>query len=203
MLKIAAVVAVLVVAGLALAVYATGTPQYALYQLRKSAYGDDADTFFRYFDTNRVIANSIEHAVTVNGLPAGPQIVSAKASDMLVPAAEKLLRQKIADRLEDARSIPLLAWKLDGVRYEKNAAFATLHDPNDGSQTTTITLVRGQGRQWKVVDLDLARAGVEFSIDEARDKAETLLDPQMPNVARPAMPPDAVVPELPTFPKKP
>ena len=64
-----------------------------------------------------------------------------------------------------------------------NAASVTLRDPADGSETK-ITLERLKNRQGKGVDLDLNKAGVMYSLKEAREQAESL-PPIMPTPVKP------------------
>ena len=183
-IALAAVVA-LVAASLGVVYYIGGTPQYSLYLLRKAAREGDRDAFYHYFDVTKVVTNTVERAV--GGVPAGPLIVSQKATDMIIPAADKLIRDRIDERLDDPGSAPVMNMSVDSVRYQNNAAFVTLRDASDGS-TTTLTLERMSDRQWKVVDLDLSKASVQFSLAEARERAEQLLGPKLPQVSRPALP---------------
>jgi hypothetical protein len=73
------------------------------------------------------------------------------------------------------------------VRYQGNAAIVTLKEPSDGS-TTTVTLERMSDRHWKVVEIDLAKIDVQFSLAEVRERAEQLLAPETPKVTKPSLP---------------
>lgn len=182
-------VAALVALTLGALYYVGGTPQYSLYLLRNAVREGDRDTFDHHFDVAKVVTNVVERAV--GGVRAGPQIVSQKATDEIIPAADKLIRERIDERFDDPSAAPVLDMGIDSVRYQNNAAFVTLKG-SDGA-TTTLTLERMRDRHWKVVDLDLAKANVQFSLAEARQKAEELLPPEMPKVTKP----DLGIPEKP------
>ena len=182
---VVAAFALMAAATLGVIYYVGGTPQYSLYVLRRSVQEGDRDTFYHHFDVARVVSSSIERAV--GGVPAGPRIVSQKATDMLVPAADILIRQRIEERLDDPSSAAALNMKVDSVRYQGNTAIVTLKDPSDGS-TTTLSLERMSDRHWKVVDVDLAKINVDFSLKEVRDRAEELLAPETPKISKPTAP---------------
>ena len=181
------ILGVLVLVAIGAMYYVAGTPGYSLYKLRAAVRDGDFVTFDEHFDTRKVVSNAIQREV--GGLPAGPRIVSQKAIDMLIPASEKIIKQRIQERIAEKGS-PMLGMSYEGVTYQNAAAIVTLRDPGDGSETK-ITLERLANRQWKVVDLDLNKAGVMYSLKEAREQAETLLLPAMPSAVRPEM----VIPE--------
>lgn len=181
---VVALVAVLAAGLLGAIYYVAGTPQYSLYLLRNAARDGDRATFRRHFDLERVIASAIERKI--GGVPAGPRIVSQKATERLIPAAEELLRERIDERLDDPGAAALLNMEVDSVRHTETAALVTLRDPADGS-TTSLTLVPTSGRHWKVVDVDLTKASVNFTIDEVRQRAEATIPPALP-IQRPGMP---------------
>jgi hypothetical protein len=179
---IGAVIAVIAAVALGAMYYVAGTPQYSLYLVQRAIHEGDADTFYQHFDTSRVVQHALERKL--GGIPAGPRIVSQKAEESLIPAADRLLRERIDERLAEPSGLPLLGMELDGVTYRNEAAIATLRDPNDGS-TTTLTLMPGVGRHWKIVAVDLERANVTFDLDEVRQRAEDFTDPNIPESARP------------------
>ncbi len=161
--KIAVViVAAIILASLGVMYYVAGTPQYSLYLIRKSIREDDADTFFAHFDQERVIQNTIGRAV--GGVPSGPDVVSKTALESAVPTGKRVLEERILDRLESP-SIPLLDASIESVRYQGNAAVVTLRMASDGS-LTNVVMSRLSDRHWKIVDLDLAKANVEFNIKD-------------------------------------
>ncbi len=174
------VLGVLIVVAIGSMYYVAGTPAYSLYKLRAAIRDGDIVTFDEHFDTRKVISNAIQREV--GGLPAGPRIVSQKAIDMLIPASEKIIKTRLQERLAEKGS-PMLGMSYQGATYVNNAAIVTLRDPADGSETT-ITLERLKNRQWKVVDLDLNKAGVMYSLKEAREQAESL-PPIMPTPVKP------------------
>jgi hypothetical protein len=181
---VGAAVGLLAVLGLGTIYYVAGTPQYSLYLLRRAAREGDRDAFYHYFDVDGVVTHAVEHAV--GGVKAGPRVVSQKAVDTLIPASSMLIKQRIEERLDDPDSAPILGMSVDSVRYQNNAAFVTLKSPSDGTPTT-LMLERMSDRHWKVVDLDLAKANVQYSLDEARERAEDLLPPETPQVTRPGL----------------
>ncbi len=181
----AGVLAVLLVVAAGVMFYIAGTPAYSLYKLRAAVEAGDSVTFDEHFDTRKVVSNAIQREV--GGLPAGPRIVSQKAVDMLIPASEKLIQERILERLADKTNVsPMLKMDYQGTTYVNNAAVVTLRDPSDGSETR-ITLERLPNRQWKIVDLDLNKAGVAYSLAEARTFAESYLQPNMPKSVKPPM----------------
>jgi hypothetical protein len=182
-----AAVAVLVAAALGTVYYVAGTPQYSLYLLKRAVRDHDRETFDRHFDVDRIVTSAIEREV--GPLPAGPRIVSQKATDTLIPASDALIRERLDERFDDPDAAPVMSMSVDSVRYQNNAAFVTLRDANDGS-TTTLTMERMRDRHWKVVDIDLAKANIQYSLKEARERAEALLPPETPAVTRPSLPPD-------------
>lgn len=187
------VLGVLIVIALGAMYYVAGTPAYSLYKLRAAIREGDFITFDEHFDTKKVISNAIQREV--GGLPAGPRIVSQKAIDMLIPASEKIIKARIQEKLAEKGS-PMLGMSYVGATYVNNAAIVTLRDPADGSETK-ITLERMPNRQWKVVDLDLGKAGVTYSLKEAREMAEELMEPIMPTPVKPGtLLPDGVPPGL-------
>lgn len=187
------VLGVLIVIALGAMYYVAGTPAYSLYKLRAAIRDGDFVTFDEHFDTKKVISNAIQREV--GGLPAGPRIVSQKAIDMLIPASEKIIKARIQEKLAEKGS-PMLGMSYVGATYVNNAAIVTLRDPADGSETK-ITLERLPNRQWKVVDLDLGKAGVTYSLKEAREMAEELMQPIMPTPVKPGtLLPDGVPPGL-------
>jgi hypothetical protein len=187
------VLGVLIVIALGAMYYVAGTPAYSLYKLRAAIREGDFVTFDEHFDTKKVISNAIQREV--GGLPAGPRIVSQKAIDMLIPASEKIIKARIQEKLAEKGS-PMLGMSYVGATYVNNAAIVTLRDPADGSETK-ITLERLPNRQWKVVDLDLGKAGVTYSLKEAREMAEELMQPIMPTPVKPGtLLPDGVPPGL-------
>ncbi len=176
---VAAALAVVVLGILGTLYYVAGTPQYTLYLVKKSIASGDREVFYRHFDVGRVVTSAVERAV--GGVPAGPGVVSAKANEELIPASDKLIRERIEDRLDDPSAAPVMKMAIDSVRYQNNAAIVTLKDRSDGS-TTSLTLERMPDRQWKIVDIDLAEANVQYSLNEARERAEELLPPDLPKV---------------------
>lgn len=58
------IIIVIVVSGF---VYAKGTPQYSLYQLRKAIKNHDADTAMRYFDVDSIVVSQINDIVGGQG----------------------------------------------------------------------------------------------------------------------------------------
>jgi hypothetical protein len=182
---VAAVLGAALAATLGTIIYIGGTPQYSLYVLKRAVEDGDRDTFYHHFDVARVVSGSIERAV--GGVPAGPRIVSQKATDMLVPAADILIRQRIEERLDDPASAQAMKMKVDSVAYRGKAAIVTLKDPADGS-TTVLTLEQMSDRHWKVVDVDLGKINVQFSLAEVRERAEELLAPETPDVTKPKLP---------------
>jgi hypothetical protein len=162
--KIAAgVVVALILAGVGAMYYIAGTPQYSLYLVRKSIREDDPGAFFAHFDQERVIHNAIARAV--GGVPSGPDIVSKQAIEVAVPAGVRVLEDRILERLESPSTIPLLDATVESVRYEGNGAVVVLRLPADGSMTS-IAMTRMPDRHWKIVDLDLAKANVDFSMND-------------------------------------
>jgi hypothetical protein len=178
--------ALLILATLGTMYYVAGTPQYSLYLLKKSVADHDRDAFRRYFDIDRVVSSTVERAVG-GRIPAGPNVVSDKARNMLIPASEMIIRERLDERFDDPSSAPVLGMKVDSVRYQNNAAFVTLENPSDGS-TTALTLERTSDRHWKVVDIDLAKANIQYSLNEARERAEQELPPEMPQVNKGQLP---------------
>jgi hypothetical protein len=161
--KIAAgVVVAIIVASLVAMYYIAGTPQYSLYLIRKSIREDDATTFFAHFDQERVIQSAISRAV--GGVPSGPDIVAKQAIENAVPTGKRVLEERILDRLE-SRSIPLLDASIESVRYQGSSAIVTLRTPPDGS-LTDVVLVQMADRHWKIVDVDLSKANVEFKFTD-------------------------------------
>jgi hypothetical protein len=57
MKKIGIIGAILLIIGIVGYVYATGTPQYSLYQFRKAVENHDADAAFKYLDTDSIVDN--------------------------------------------------------------------------------------------------------------------------------------------------
>jgi hypothetical protein len=160
--KIAAgVVVAIVVASLGAMYYIAGTPQYSLYLIRKSIREDDANTFFAHFDQERVIQNAIGRAV--GGVPSGPNVVAKEAIENAVPAGKRVLEERILDRLESP-AIPLLDASIESIRYQGNSAIVTLRTPD--SSLSDVVLVRMADRHWKIVDLDLSKANVEFTFKD-------------------------------------
>lgn len=187
------ILGVLLVIALGAMYYVAGTPAYSLYKLRAAIRDGDFVAFDEHFDTKKVISNAIQREV--GGLPAGPRIVSQKAIDMLIPASEKIIKARIQEKLAEKGS-PMLGMSYVGSTYVNNAAIVTLRDPADGSETK-ITLERLPSRQWKVVDLDLNKAGVTYSLKEAREMAEELMQPIMPTPVKPGtLLPEGVPPGL-------
>lgn len=184
------IVAILVIGVLGTMYYIAGTPQYSLYLVGKAARSGDRETFYRHFDVDRVISSSVERAV--GGVPAGPRIVSKKATDTLIPAASRLLRERIDEKLDSPDTAPILGMELDGVEQVNNAAIATLRNPSDGS-TTKVILVPSGDRHWKIVEIDLAKANIAFDMNEVRERAEELLGPPVPGVT----PPEDLMPQVP------
>lgn len=180
-----ALLAVVAASALGAIYYVAGTPQYSLYLLRKAVREKDYDTFTEHFDVHAVVLHAVERAV--GGVAAGPRIVSQKANDVLIPASDKLIRQRLDDQLNQPDAVPALGMEIDSVRYTQFAAYVTLKDPKDGS-TTTITMERLPNRQWKVIDVDLGKLGVQYSLEEARQRAEELVPPEMPKTVTPSVP---------------
>lgn len=172
----------LVVVALGTMYYVAGTPGYSLYRLRAAVRDQDFVTFDHHFDTKKVISNAIQREV--GWLPAGPRIVSQKATEMLIPASERIIRERIHEKLTEKDSSPMLKMTYESVSYVNNAAIVVLRDPADGSETK-LTLERMPDRMWKVIDLDLSKAGISYSLQEAREDAEKLLDPVMPTPVKP------------------
>lgn len=163
--------------------YIAGTPWYSLYVVQKSIREGDRDTFYRHFDVTKVVSHAVDRAV--GGIPAGPQIVSQKATQMLIPAADSIIREQIDARFDDPGSAAAAWMTYDSVRYQNNVAFVKLKDTKDASKTTTLTLEQMPDRHWKVVDVDLSKVGVDFTLQAARQRAEELLPPEMPEKRRP------------------
>jgi hypothetical protein len=143
--------------------YVAGTPQYSLYLVRRSIRENDANTFFAHFDQERVIQNAIARAV--GGVPAGPDIVSRQAHDVAIPTGKRVLEDRIFERLENPGTIPMLDATIESVDYNGKAAIVTLRLP-DGAATTSLVLERMPDRHWKIVDLDLAKADITFSLND-------------------------------------
>lgn len=183
---IGAILGVVLIVALGAMYYIAGTPAYSLYKLRAAVREADFVTFDEYFDTPKVISSAIQREV--GWLPAGPLIVSQRATELLIPASEKLISQRIQERLADKNSSPMLGMTYESVSYVNNAAIVTLKDPTDGSETK-LTLERQPNRRWKVTDLDLGKAGISYSLADARAQAEQLLkmQPSMPEAARPGL----------------
>lgn len=179
---IAAVALVLlVVAGFGALYYVAGTPQYSLYLLKSAVADHDRDAFKKYFDIDRVVTNAVEREVG-GRVPAGPQVVSQKAVDTLVPASKAVILDRLDERFDAPASAAILDMKVDSVRYQNQAALVTLKDPNDGS-TTVVTLERTSDRKWKVVDLDLKKADIAYTLQDARDRANLTAAPELPSIA--------------------
>ncbi|HQR39436.1 MAG TPA: hypothetical protein PLF26_13670 [Blastocatellia bacterium] len=177
----AAVAAGLVVAIFGTVYYIAGTPQYSLYLMRRAALAGDRETFNQHFDVTQVVSHAVDRAV--GGIPAGPRIMSKHATDSLIPAAGQIIRERLDDSLADPTSAPVLAMSIDSVSYVNDGAVVTLKNASDGS-TTVITMTRMPNRQWKIVDLDLSKANVVFTLDEVRTRAasETPNFPRIPNL---------------------
>ena len=176
---------VVVVGVLGTLYYVAGTPQYSLYVIRKAVRAGDRATFYAHFDTAKVVSSAIQRELR-GILPAGPGIVSKKAQDMLIPASEKLIKDRIEARLDEPEPIQQLAMSIDDVKYTGNAAFVTLSNPADGS-TTVVQMEQLPNRHWKIVDVDLEKAAIPYSLNEAREKAEQLLPPMLPTPSRPKL----------------
>jgi hypothetical protein len=182
--QIAVAAAVVLIAGtLGTLYYVAGTPHYSLYLVRKAVQSGDRATFFAHFDVQKVVSNAIQRELK-GLLPAGPGIVSQKATDMLIPASERIIRERVDERLGDPSQIKQMTMSIDGVEYSGNVAFVTLRDTADGS-TTMLMMERMPNRHWKVIDVDLERASIPFSLDEVRERAEELVGPKLPAVKRP------------------
>lgn len=186
----AAALLILAAGALGAMYYVAGTPQYSLYQLKRSIADHDRTTFRKHFDVDRVVVATVESKV--GNIPAGPNVVSDKAQTMLMPASEAIILERLDERFDDPSSAQILDMKIDAVRYQGDAAFVTLKDPKDGS-TTTLTLARNPDRGWRVVAMDLAKANIAYSLDEARQRAEQTFKPEMPAITKPNIPAGAPV----------
>jgi hypothetical protein len=182
-LIVAAIAAVVVAGALGAIYYTAGTPQYSLYLIRNAVRDGDRATFYSHFDVKKVVSNAIQRELG-GILPAGPNIVSDKATDMLIPASERLIRERLDERLAEPDKVQQLSMSISEVSYSGNAAFVTLASPEDGS-TTMLMLERMPNRHWKIVDVDLERANIKYSLQEAREVGEELLGPQLPDKFRP------------------
>ena len=163
--------------------YVAGTPQYSLYLVRKAVQSGDRPTFYAHFDVQKVVSNAIQRELK-GLLPMGPGIVSQKATEMLIPVSERLIRERLDERLADPSQIKQMTMSLDGIEYTGNVAFVTLRDDADGS-TTMLMMEQMPNRHWKVIDVDLVRANVPYSLEEVREKAEELSGPKLPQTRRP------------------
>jgi hypothetical protein len=180
---IAAVVLVLISGTLGTLYYVAGTPHYSLYLVRNAVRGGDRATFYQHFDVKKVVSNAIQRELK-GIVPAGPGIVSKKANEILIPAAETIISERLEERLADPSKIKQMSMSLEGVEYSGSVAFVTLVDPADGS-STMLMMERMSNRHWKVVDVDLERASVPFSLNEARERGEELVGPQLPTIRKP------------------
>lgn len=182
--QIAVAAALVLIAGtLGTLYYVAGTPHYSLYLVRKAVESGDRQTFFAHFDVQKVVSNAIQRELK-GLLPAGPGIVSQKATDLLIPASERIIRERLDERLAEPSQIKQMTMSLDGVEYSGNVAFVSLRDTTDGS-TTMMMMERMPNRHWKVVDVDLVHANVPFSLNEVRERAEELVGPRLPTIKRP------------------
>jgi hypothetical protein len=163
-LKVAvvAVIAVIALAG-GVMYYVSGTPHYSLYLLRRAVREGDRDAFYEHFDVRRVIENTVSR--TVGGIRAGPNLMAREATEIMLPAAERVITERIDERLADPAAAPIMDMSVDSVRYQGRAAYVTLRHAADGS-TTTIVLEQKRDRKWKVVDLDLSKARVLFQLSD-------------------------------------
>lgn len=184
-----AVLALVVIGGLGGAFYAAGTPQYSLYLIKNAIESHDSEAFFELFDTEQVISHTVERAV--GGVPAGPKVVSKKATEVLIPAATSVLKEKIQERFDDPTPVPLAGRSIGSVSYQGKYAFVELLGSED-QKPTKITLEQMKSRRWKIVDVDLSQAGISFTLDDARRRAE---DTGVPGAL---LTPDPG--EIPTFP---
>jgi hypothetical protein len=174
---------VVVLGALGAIYYVAGTPQYTLYRLRKAVLEKDRATVFRLVDFDKVVAHGVERMLS-KPAPAGPNVFSKQGTDVVIPATSELVREKLADELEDPATIALLDAKVDSVAYQNLAALITLRDPKDDS-TTTVTLERRPDRGWRVVDVDLRKLDIAFTMDEIMRKADELHGPNMPEITKP------------------
>ena len=163
--------------------YVAGTPQYTLYQLRNAVREKDRATVFKLVDFDKVVAHGVERLMR-RPAPAGPEVFSKQGTDYVLPAASELVREKLADELEDPATIALLDAKVDSVTYQNLAALVTLRDPKDDS-TTTLTLERRADRGWRLVDVDIRKLGIEPTMEEIGRKAEELKGPSLPEIKKP------------------
>jgi hypothetical protein len=186
---LAGVVIGLLVVAAGLMYYVAGTPTYSLYQLRRALQRGDREAFYHHFDVKQVIETAVSKAVTGSGLPAGPGIVSKKAAQFIMPAAERILTARIDECLNDPSRVPIASMSLQDIRIDSGAAHVTL---SNDEQTAVLVMTQMSDRHWKVVSIDLAAAGIPFSYDEIRVEAEKSMPPEMPGTNRPPLDPSAL-----------
>lgn len=148
--------------------YVAGTPRYSLYVIRKAVQQGDRVTFYQHFDLKQVVSHALDR--TVGGIPAGPRIVSKHATESLVPAAGKIVEERLDESLSDPSSVPALAMTIDSIVYRNDGAVVTLKNPADGS-TTVLTMQQMANRHWKIVDVDLSKVNVSLTLTDIRNRA--------------------------------
>lgn len=142
--------------------YVAGTPQYSLYIVRNAVREGDKDTFYYFFDFDRVVRNTISRKV--GGIQVGPGFFG-KDPDLGTPVAKRLIRERIEEKLAKPQDVPFDDLSIEDVRYEGKSAYVTLRKKSDGS-TSTIAMERMPDRHWKIVDMDLDAVKVPFDVRE-------------------------------------
>lgn len=188
---------ILIVIGLALVVlvllgasgiyFFTGTPVYSLYLIRKAVQEGDRDTFFYLFDIEQVVQNAVDR---FQKKQPGKKRDRSKITRFLIKAAEPAIKEQIDERLKEPDKIPLTKMSFDSYWYEGGNAHVRLRD-SDGS-TTVVVMEPIQNRRWKVVDLDLEKAGVDYSDEKFDRDLKDILPSDLPEEHNP----DFTIPEF-------
>ncbi|MBI4748704.1 MAG: hypothetical protein HY774_09445 [Acidobacteria bacterium] len=153
------VVVVVVVAGAAY--YATGTPVYSLYVLRKALREQDRDQFYHHFDVRRVVEHTVEQKVS----PTIKSYLPLMGRDTALDLAESIVRRKIDERLAHPESISFGKMTLASINQQGKTAQVTLRNPKDDS-TTVVGMEQMSDRHWKIVEIDLSQADASVSPEE-------------------------------------
>lgn len=137
--------------------YVTGTPAYSLYLLRNAVRDGDRATFYHHFDTGRVA-----EAFVADKFANAPPAVPRKAVAGFV---ERVLKQKVEEKLAGGERAELAGMELESMDRRGRTASVVVASP---SKRITFELEQMDDRRWKVVALDLERAGIPVEMPDPR-----------------------------------
>ena len=172
------IIAVCILAGLLVAVYVyvKGTPQYSLYQFKKSVQNHDSETAFKYLDIDSLVdnlANDVMNAKDIN-TPSSPgeelgQGLAKGLMTMMLPTLKEAMKSQIktsittsteSDSKEADSPISRLgkgSWSDFDAKVEGKMAIVT----NKNEPDVKFKMVQTTEGHWRIAQLMIPKETVK------------------------------------------